>query len=351
MFSSLLPLPKHSEYATESSKIKVAVPKADKLSQKVLSIPMQVSSEKTSIIKSDNEVNNGTISKLIVNKDGSVNYSQTIAISNNKDNRSVQTSYEDTIPLKKRYPNLKHHFPRFNLRDCPDNSLQTCVDDTRNVINKILNAKLGISAETNSSASSSANSNSDVNIIKYTSNSLIQDEEESRGRERIIQVRQYVEDPMLPPKFKLRKNRHKTPSPPPPILKNVNELESKLTKEDREKWKIPAAISNWKNNQGFTISLDKRILAANGGSVPGESQLETNLNIEKFGNLSTALEDADRKAREEIRVKNEAAKLQAIKDKQEKELQLKRLADLSRNQRKRHYDTYEGDIKRRPLNR
>ncbi|KAK6466077.1 component of the spliceosome [Scheffersomyces coipomensis] len=335
MFSSLLPPPKHSSYTRDSSSslIKISKPKADKLSQKVLTLPQSSSSTSSAIIQTNQE--DGSISKLVIKDDGSIDYSQTIALANNKDNRSVQTTYEDTIPLKKRYPNLKHHFPRYTLQTCPDDSIQNCVDETKDVITNIMNAKLGITKD---------KSKSDVNIIKYTSNDVLginNDEREGRPQERIIQVREYMEDPMLPPKFKLRKNRHKNPSPPPPILKNVNASESKITKEDREKWKIPAAISNWKNNQGFTISLDKRIIAANGGS---ETEIAPDaVNIQKFGELSNALEQADKQAREDLIAKRELAKQKAIEEKAQKELQLKQLASLSQHERKRHqqYDSYE----------
>lgn len=33
--------------------------------------------------------------------------------------------------------------------------------------------------------------------------------------------------------------------------------------KDQQDWKIPHCISNWKNPKGYTIPLDKRLVAAN----------------------------------------------------------------------------------------
>ncbi|CAK7894639.1 pre-mRNA-processing protein 45 [[Candida] anglica] len=317
MFSSLLPAPKYSV----GKKIpQINVPSKSS-SKALLSWTSQNSNEL--IVQNTNTTR--TIANLHMNKDGSLNYSQTISAAANP-GRQTQTSYEDTIPLKVRYPNLKHHFPK---PSSDDEELQECIEETRDAINKILSSKLGVESK----------DKSEVSYYKYKTNEIINpnnNEEEGRGRERVLQIRDLQEDPMLPPKFKLRKNRHKEPSPPPPILKKT--ATKPLSKEEQQKWNIPAAISNWKNNQGFTISLDKRMLAANGGSSEDTSDA---LNIEKFGSLSSALEDADKQAREEITIRNQLMKELAIKEQQEKEQKLKELAEISRMERskRRHSDS------------
>lgn len=321
MFSSLLPKPKYSSHEP-SSRIKLKKVRAHEKSNQLVKLPENKSDINVMHNPSNSE---STISQLHLNPDGTLNYNLTIASSNGS-SRKVQSSYEDTIPLKVKFPNLKHHFPRYTVETCPDDSLRECVEDTKAAITKMINEKMGIDEKTN-------NKKDDVTYIKYTSNNLVKDPEGSddeRGRERIIQIRNYQEDPMLPPKFKLRKNRHKNPSPPPPLLKSSNnEQTSKLTKEDQAKWQIPSAISNWKNNQGFTISLDKRMVAANGGS-----ELATNdVNLEKFGELSQALENADKQAREEIKIRSEMLKQLAIKEQHEKENKLKELADIARSKK------------------
>ncbi|ODV81918.1 uncharacterized protein CANTADRAFT_43791 [Suhomyces tanzawaensis NRRL Y-17324] len=320
MFSSLLPKPKHAPY-DPSLNVRVSRTTSRHSSQ-LLHLPK--SSNKTII---DNPHTNNTISKLHLNPDGTLDYNLTIASATGS---NVQASYEDTIALKKRFPKLKHHFPRYDLHTSPDSSLQKTVRETKKAIAALMNRGAG----------SSSKSTNEVSYVKYENNSLV--EGEDRGR--VIQIREFQEDPMLPPKFKLRKNRHKEPSPPPPILKNTNASQTKLTKEDREKWNIPAAISNWKNNQGFTISLDKRVMAANGG----KEEEVPDLNIEKFGKLSSALENADKEAREEIRIRNEMMRELAIKEKQEKEAKLRELAEATRRERgKRANHDGGSDWKRR----
>lgn len=337
MFSSLLPKPKHSSL---ESLPKISLKKfgLHERSNQLVKLPGN-NSDRSVILNPNNS--ESTISRLHLNPDGTLNYNLSIASYNNNA-RKVQSSYEDTIPLKVKFPNLKHHFPRYTIETCPDDSLKECVEETRLAVNKIINDKMGINEKAN-------NKKDDVTYIKYTSNNVVKDSEGSddeRGRERIIQIRNYQEDPMLPPKFKLRKNRHKNPSPPPPLLKSSNnEQTSKLTKEDQAKWQIPSAISNWKNNQGFTISLDKRMIAANGGS----ELVSNDVNLEKFGELSQALENADKQAREEIKIRSEMLKQLAIKEQYEKENKLKELADIARSKRlnnKRPNEDYEDNKKK-----
>lgn len=304
MFSSLLPKPKHTKYET----IPVILPR--KTVSKVLAAPR---STLTEIVYDTNKT------ELHLNSDGTLNHAKTNAA--NAALNIVQTSYADTIPLKVRYPNLKHHFPRYTLQTCPDDSLATCLEETRELINKILAKNEGVEE-------------SQDTVVNYTPNSL--DPENERGR--TIEIRTYQEDPMLPPKHKLRKNREKAPSPPPPVLKAAPK--AKVTKEIKDKWHIPSAVSNWKNNMGYAISLDKRVKAASGGSA-GEG---VTVNMEKLSSLSQALSEADQQAREEIRIRNEHRKEEALREQQEKEKQLQKLVETSRrrNPGKRSADHLDG---------
>lgn len=63
-------------------------------------------------------------------------------------------------------------------------------------------------------------------------------------------------DPLEPPKFKNTKSHGVPGSPPVPVLHSPPR---NLSKEERDAWKIPPCISNWKNAKGFMISLDKRV--------------------------------------------------------------------------------------------
>lgn len=38
-------------------------------------------------------------------------------------------------------------------------------------------------------------------------------------------------------------------------------ISGKLTAKDQAEWRIPPCVSNWKNQKGYTIPLDKRLQA------------------------------------------------------------------------------------------
>lgn len=291
MISSLLPRPKHSTLDT----IPVILPETQTTSTVRLLVPLNTSN---------------TTKDIDLEKSNPQEYSRAVVeIAGNK--AAVQTSYEDTIPLKVRYPHLKHHFPRYTLETCPDDSLRKCLEETTEVVTKLLAQAEGIEEK-----------KEEISVVELTTDGLADD---VRGR--TVEIRNYQEDPMLPPKFKLRKNRHKNPSPPPPILKAAPA--EKITKETKDKWKIPSAVSNWKNNQGFAISLGKRVVAASGGSLGSDASI----NVEKFGQLSLALEEADKQAREEITIRNEQRRLAAVREQEEKQQKLNALVEKSRERR------------------
>lgn len=300
MFSARLPKPQHS---SEES-IKVSLPKPDEKPSALL-VPSK--SFESSVALEPKSLDELQLSKP-------QDYTKSI-IQATGGPANAQVTYEDTIPLKKRFPKLKHHFPRYSLEDCPDTSLQECVEGTKEVIQKLLAEQQGTDTKP-----------AEDEIVTYAPPSL-DESEEARGR--TIQITTHQEDPMLPPKHKLRKNRHQDPSPPPPLLKKAPT--EKVTKEVKDKWAIPSVVSNWNNNKGFSISLRKRQEAASGGQVSENSSI----NIEKFSLLALALEDADRQAREDIKVRNEEKRLIAQREQEEREQKLKELVSRTRDDRER----------------
>jgi len=132
-----------------------------------------------------------------------------------------------------------------------------------------------------------------------------------------------VEDPLEPPRFKHKKIPRGPPSPPPPVLRSPPR---KASAAEQKEWMIPPCISNWKNNKGFTIPLDKR-LAADGR---GLQDVSINDNFAKF---SEALFIADRHAREEVRQRALMQQKLAQKEKEAKEENLRLLAQRAREER------------------
>jgi len=100
----------------------------------------------------------------------------------------------------------------------------------------------------------------------------------------------------------------------------------KLTLKDQQDWKIPPCISNWKNNKGYTIPLDKRLAA------DGRGLQETVIN-DNFAKLSESLYIAERVAREEVAKRAEIEKRLKLKEKDKKEEMLRKLAKEARLER------------------
>jgi SNW domain-containing protein 1 len=100
----------------------------------------------------------------------------------------------------------------------------------------------------------------------------------------------------------------------------------KLTVKDMANWKIPPCVSNWKNAKGYTIPLDKR-LAADGRA------LQEHVVNDNFAKVSEALYIAERKAREEIELRDRIRRQMLLKEKESKEDELRQLAMAARHER------------------
>lgn len=141
--------------------------------------------------------------------------------------------------------------------------------------------------------------------------------------QRVIQMVPKQVDPMMPPKHKHIKAPPGPADDPVPVL---HAPPTKLSKEEREQWNIPACISNWKNARGYTIPLDKR-LAADGRGLR-EHTINSN-----FATLSESLYVAERQARTEVRMRSQVQKKLALQDKDRREEDLRQLANQARLER------------------
>lgn len=132
-----------------------------------------------------------------------------------------------------------------------------------------------------------------------------------------------AEDPLEPPRFKGKKVPRGPPSPPPPVMRSPPR---KVTAQEQKEWLIPPSVSNWKNNKGYTIPLDKRLAADGRG-------LQEVLINDRFAQFSEALYIADRHAREEVRQRALMQQRIAQKEKEQKEEHLRMLAQRAREER------------------
>lgn len=283
MFSSLLPRPKHSNYNPQ--------------------LHYRTSPQ-------NSLCNNNTIN-IPHNPD-----STTVTTLDTYQNSSTAKTYDATIPLKVRFPNLVHNFPR----PPPDPAI---IEETRAIFTALLEAKMGTQKK------------EQTTYINYTENISSQDDvaTDNSADGKIIQIETMQEDPLLPPKHKLRKNRHERHDQEQevgPILKKA----AKVSKEDRQKWNIPAAISNWKNNSGFTIALDKRVIGAGGATGRESGKVDAELlNVEKFSALNQALNNAEVQAREDIIRRNEVRQQLELNEKRQREEKIKEIANRTKRRR------------------
>ncbi len=143
------------------------------------------------------------------------------------------------------------------------------------------------------------------------------------AKERVVRIVEVQNDPMEPPKHKYKKTPRAPADDPVPVLHSPPR---KLTAADQAAWKIPACVSNWKNARGFTIPLDKRL------ATDGRGLQESTVS-HGFATLSESLYIAERKAREETRLRGEMNKAMALKEKEAKEAELRELAIRARVER------------------
>lgn len=199
---------------------------------------------------------------------------------------------------------------------------------TRLALESLLQGKIAKSKPSNAVSISEA---SEPEYIRYTANP------EAPGfnpglQNRVIRMVEAQVDPMEPPKHKHKKVPRGSGSPPVPVLHSPPR---KLTVEDQQAWKIPPCVSNWKNARGYTIPLDKRLAA------DGRGLQETTIN-NKFATLSESLYIAERKAQEELTIRNQIRKKMSMKEKEDKEAELREMANRARMERSGVMDALGG---------
>ncbi|PNF17935.1 SNW domain-containing protein 1 [Cryptotermes secundus] len=145
----------------------------------------------------------------------------------------------------------------------------------------------------------------------------------SGAKQRVIRMVKAQKDPMEPPKFKINKKIPRgPPSPPVPVLHSPTR---KVSVKEKNEWKIPPCISNWKNAKWYAIPLDKR-LAADGR---GLQQVHINENVAK---VAEALYITNRKIREAVEMRAQLQKKLAQKQREKKEEHLRQLAQKAREE-------------------
>lgn len=229
--------------------------------------------------------------------------------------QTVQTEYKDLVPLSQR-TDVKDRDRDSGFERPSQEQVMSNTERTRLALEAITKAKAKLIVPKNGNQ---PGQQQNAQFIRYTPGQ----QGAGNGTQRIIKMTEAQRDPLEPPRHRFKKTAAGPPSPPPPVLRSPPR---KVTAQEQKDWMIPPAISNWKNNKGYTIPLDKR-LAADGRGIK-----DVVIN-DNFAQFAEALNQADRHAREEVRQRSIMQQKLAAKEKAAKEEHLRNLAQRARDER------------------
>eukprot|EP00746_Dinoflagellata_sp_MGD_P000884 gnl/MRDRNA2_/MRDRNA2_101647_c0_seq1.p1 gnl/MRDRNA2_/MRDRNA2_101647_c0~~gnl/MRDRNA2_/MRDRNA2_101647_c0_seq1.p1 ORF type:complete len:551 (-),score=139.69 gnl/MRDRNA2_/MRDRNA2_101647_c0_seq1:45-1658(-) len=248
--------------------------------------------------------------------------SRTVALQMDADGRMAwdavlrQGKAKEKWAMHTRPEDLKEKWSSVEDLERPTDELdQINTERTQKALEELLNKKIQAAAPQRHEVAA-------PEFVRYTPNKTTPGYTEN-CEQRIIRITERPRDPFDPPRFKHKKVPRGPPSPPPPIHHSPAR---KLTQKDQREWRIPPCVSNWKNVKGYTIPLDKRLAA------DGRSLQDVSVN-DKFAALSEDLYLAERKAREEIKIRNDMVRQKKIREEEVREQQLRKLAADARAQR------------------
>ncbi|KAM3417415.1 Pre-mRNA-processing protein 45 [Cercospora zeina] len=245
---------------------------------------------------------------LRVDAEGKVKY-DAIARRGHGENRIVHASFKDLIPLRQRAD-----AGEINLEKPSEEEVEATKQRTQLALQGLVNGALAAQKPKNVKGTNRP----EPTFVRYTPADQMGDK--SKKQDRIMKIVQRQQDPMEPPKHKIKKVPRGPPSPPPPVMHSPPR---KLTAEDQENWRIPPPVSNWKNSKGYTVPLDKRLAA------DGRGLQDVTIN-DKFAQFAEGLHVADRHAREEVQQRAKMQQRLAEKEKEAKEENLRQLAMKAR---------------------
>ena len=218
--------------------------------------------------------------------------------------RSVTTKAASSVV---RYNSLADTKPKNTpaelLAKPSDQELHETTTNTQQALDLVLADRLG-----RSSLAVPVNQQSGPSFVKYKADPNAPGYDPKTAN-RIVRLTTVQADPLEPSVFRHKRLPAAPGDAPTTILRAPA---PKASKEELEMWRIPPAISNWKNPRGFVIPLEQRV-GADGRHVQDHSVSE------RFASLAEELHAAEQKAREEISRRNELAKKQLAEEEEERE--------------------------------
>ncbi|KAG0012786.1 mRNA splicing protein, partial [Entomortierella chlamydospora] len=266
----------------------------------------------------------GSTIALQVDAQGNVAY-DAIAKRGHSSKQIVQSQFKDLVPLNERADVGEISLSRPN-----EEEVKETADRTRAALEKISKSKI-TAAQPKSVVSN--NKPGAPTYIRYTPAN--QNGSAEGVNQRVIRMVEMPVDPMEPPRHKHKKVPRGPPSPPPPVLHSPPR---KVTAKEQADWVIPPCISNWKNAKGYTIPLDKRLAA------DGRGLQDVQIN-DKFASFAEALGLASRHAADEVRQRALMQQKVAEKEKEQKEQNLRALAQRARDERAGIVSSGSADVK------
>ncbi|SPO25862.1 probable transcriptional coregulator Snw1 [Ustilago trichophora] len=258
----------------------------------------------------------GTGNKLAMRVDGEGNKRYDAIVKQGlRQGQTVQTEYKDLVPLSQRM-DVKDKDRDSGFERPSHEQVMSTTERTRLALEALTKSK---SKSAVPKPATQPGGQQASQFIRYTPGQ----QGAGNGTQRIIKMTEAARDPLEPPRHRFKKIAPGPPSPPPPVLRSPPR---KVTAQEQKDWMIPPAISNWKNNKGYTIPLDKR-LAADGSGIK-----DVVIN-DNFAQFAEALNLADRHAREEVRQRSIMQQKLAAKEKAAKEEHLRNLAQRARQER------------------
>ena len=216
--------------------------------------------------------------------------------------------------------------PESKLVKPSDQELQQTTLDTKRALEAKLAERLG-----HQSLSIAVNKPSEATFVRYETKADAPGYNPATAN-RLIRIADVQSDPLEPARFR---HQRLPPGPgpaPPPVMRSPPR---KPSKAELDMWKVPPAISNWKNPKGFVIPLDQRV------GADGRGMQETSVN-EKFANLAEDLFLAEKKARDDIRTRSRLAQRQAAAEEEQREAELRRVAEEAR----RNFQVSENEVEK-----
>lgn len=247
-----------------------------------------------------------------VDGEGKVKY-DAIAKRGHGDGRIVHASFADLIPKRQ-----QANSGTLDLSKPSEEDIQATKEKTQRALQGLVDGALAAQKPKNVRGTTRP----EPTFVRYTPSDQMGSK---AGKDRIMKIMQRQQDPMEPPKHKMKKIPRGPPSPPPPVMHSPPR---KLTAEDQEAWKIPPPVSNWKNPKGYTVPLDKRLAA------DGRGLQDVTIN-DKFAHFAEAFNTAEVHAREEVTQRQKMQQRLAEKEKEEKEQNLRNIAIRAREDRER----------------